>query len=45
MSNTDKYYTVVLRLVLEAGSVSVFFFFVEIKQVLVQLTFYVLNYS
>lgn len=40
MSNTDKYYTVVLRLVLEAGSVSDPFFFDGIKQILEQLIFY-----
>lgn len=45
MSNTDKYYTVVLRLVLEAGSVSDLFFFIEIKQMLEQFIFYDLNYS
>lgn len=38
MSNTDKYYTAVLRLVLEAGSVSDLFFD-EIKKILEQLIF------
>lgn len=32
MSNTDKYYTVVLRLVLEAGSVSDLFFLLKLNK-------------